>query len=37
MKAVYDFTHAIDGLVNLDLSPYLAIDTQATLTEARRL
>jgi transaldolase len=37
MKAVYDRTHATDGFVNLDLSPYLAIDTQATLTEARRL
>jgi transaldolase len=37
MKVVYDRTHAIDGFVNLDLSPYLTIDTQATLTEARRL
>jgi transaldolase len=37
MKAVYDRTHATDGFVNLDLSPYLTIDTQATLTEARRL
>jgi transaldolase len=37
MKAVYDRTHATDGFVNLDLSPYLAIDTQTTLTEARRL
>jgi transaldolase len=37
IKAVYDRTHATDGFVNLDLSPYLAIDTQATLTEARRL
>jgi transaldolase len=37
MKAVYDRTHATDGFVNLDLSPYVAIDTQATLTEARRL
>jgi transaldolase len=37
MKAVYDRTHATDGFVDLDLSPYVAIDTQATLTEARRL
>jgi transaldolase len=37
MKAVYDRTHATDGFVNLDLPPQLAIDTQATLTEARRL
>jgi transaldolase len=37
MKAVYDRTHATDGFVNLDLSPNRAIDTQATLTEARRL
>ena len=37
MKIVYDRTHATDGFVNLDLPPQLAIDTQATLTEARRL
>ncbi|BAY48666.1 transaldolase [Scytonema sp. HK-05] len=37
MKAVHNRTHAGDGFVNLDLPPQVALDPQATLTEARRL
>lgn len=37
MKAVHNRTHAGDGFVNLDLPPQFVFDTQAILTEARRL
>jgi len=37
MKAVHNQTHAVDGFVNLDLPPMVALTPQATLTEARRL
>ncbi len=37
LKPVYDETQGRDGYVSLECSPYLANDTQATLTEARRL
>jgi len=37
MKAVHNQTHACDGFVNLELSPQVVLDPQATLTEARRL
>ena len=37
MKVVHNRTHAGDGFVNLDLPPHVALDPQATLTEARRL
>ena len=34
---VYRKTEGKDGYVSLEVSPYLAHDTQATLEEARRL
>jgi transaldolase / glucose-6-phosphate isomerase len=37
MRSVYDATKFRDGFVSLEVSPYLAHDTQATIAEARRL
>ena len=36
-KAVYTETKGRDGYVSLEVSPYLAFDTQGTIHEARRL
>jgi transaldolase len=36
-RPVYDSTAAVDGYVSLEVSPYLARDTAASLAEARRL
>jgi len=37
LRPVYDKTKRRDGYVSLEVSPFLARDTQATLNEARRL
>jgi transaldolase / glucose-6-phosphate isomerase len=37
LRPVYDATQRRDGYVSLEVSPYLAHDTAATLAEARRL
>ncbi|MDB5590107.1 bifunctional transaldolase/phosoglucose isomerase [Enterovirga sp.] len=37
LRPVYDATAGQDGYVSLEVSPYLALDTDATLAEARRL
>ena len=37
MRPVYESTKRRDGYVSLEVSPYLARDTQGTLAEARRL
>jgi transaldolase / glucose-6-phosphate isomerase len=37
LRPVYDRTVRADGYVSLEVSPYLAHDTQATIDEARRL
>jgi transaldolase/glucose-6-phosphate isomerase len=37
MRTVYDHTKHRDGYVSLEVSPYLANDTNGTLEEARRL
>ena len=37
LRGVYDSTNRVDGYVSLEVSPYLADDTQGTLAEARRL
>ena len=37
LKGVYDATNRVDGYVSLEVSPYLANDTEGTLEEARRL
>ncbi len=37
LRSVYDKSNLRDGYVSLEVSPYLARDTQATLHEARRL
>jgi transaldolase / glucose-6-phosphate isomerase len=37
LKSVYDETGGVDGYVSLEVSPYLANDTQRTIEEARRL
>lgn len=37
LAPVYRDTDGVDGYVSLEVSPYLAHDTQATLDEARRL
>ena len=37
LRAVYDETEGMDGYVSLEVSPYLAHDTESTMQEARRL
>jgi len=37
LRPVYDESKRHDGYVSLEVSPYLALDTQSTLEEARRL
>lgn len=37
LRPVYDATQGDDGFVSLEVSPYLAMDTEATIAEARRL
>jgi transaldolase / glucose-6-phosphate isomerase len=37
MRPVYDATKMRDGYISLEVSPYLANDTRATIDEARRL
>ena len=37
LRSVYDATKRRDGYVSLEVSPYLAMDTDATIAEARRL
>ena len=37
LRPVYDETKHLDGYVSLEVSPYLANDTEKTLVEARRL
>ncbi len=37
LDSVYELTHYRDGYISLEVSPYLANDTQATLSEAQRL
>jgi len=37
LKPVFDATHGHDGFVSLEVSPYLANDTDGTVAEARRL
>ena len=37
LKPVYERTGGADGFVSMEVSPYLAHDTEATLEEARRL
>jgi transaldolase/glucose-6-phosphate isomerase len=37
LRPVYDATGGADGFVSLEVSPHLALDTQATIAEARRL
>jgi transaldolase / glucose-6-phosphate isomerase len=37
LRPVYDGTQRADGYVSLEVSPYLALNTQATIAEARRL
>jgi transaldolase/glucose-6-phosphate isomerase len=37
MRKVWDAMHGADGFVSLEVSPYLGLDTEGTLAEARRL
>ena len=37
LRRVYDTSDGADGYVSLEVSPYLALDTEETLNEARRL
>ncbi len=37
LKSVYDESSGTDGFVSLEVSPYLARDTEGTIEEARRL
>ena len=37
LRPIYDASNKADGYVSLEVNPYLANDTQATLSEAKRL
>src|SRR6202021_1315038 len=37
LRPVYDHLNGNDGFVSLEVSPYLAMDTKATIAEAERL
>jgi transaldolase/glucose-6-phosphate isomerase len=37
LRPVYDSVKGADGFVSLEVSPYLALDTQGTIAEARKL
>ena len=37
LRPVYDHTKGRDGFVSIEVSPYLAHDTQASIVEAQRL
>ena len=37
LRPVYDHLRGADGFVSLEVSPYLAMDTKGTITEAKRL
>jgi len=37
LRSVYDESHGADGFVSLEVSPYLALDTDGAMCEARRL
>ena len=37
LRPVYDETEGADGFVSLEVSPYLAMDAEGTIAEARRL
>lgn len=37
LRPVHDQTKGVDGYVSLEVSPYLAMDTEGTIAEARRL
>ncbi|MBX6321366.1 MAG: bifunctional transaldolase/phosoglucose isomerase [Rhodospirillaceae bacterium] len=37
LRPVYDETDGRDGFISLEVSPYLALDTEGTIQEARRL
>ena len=37
MRPVYEATRRVDGYVSLEVSPYLALRTEETVTEARKL
>jgi transaldolase/glucose-6-phosphate isomerase len=37
LRPVFDATHGADGFVSIEVSPYLATDTQGTIDEAKRL
>ena len=37
LRSVYDECHGTDGFVSLEVSPYLARDTEGTIAEAERL
>jgi transaldolase len=36
-RPIYNQTNAMDGYVSLEVSPYLALDTNGTITEAKQL
>jgi len=37
LRPVFDATHGADGFVSIEVSPYLAMNTPATIAEAKRL
>ncbi len=37
LRPVFEATHGADGFVSIEVSPYLAMDTEATIAEAKKL
>jgi transaldolase/glucose-6-phosphate isomerase len=37
LRPVFETTHGADGFVSIEVSPYLAMDTEATIAEAKKL
>ena len=37
LRPVFDTTHGADGFVSIEVSPHIAMDTQRTIAEAKRL
>jgi transaldolase / glucose-6-phosphate isomerase len=37
LRPVFEATHGADGFVSIEVSPYLAMDTEGTIAEAKRL
>ena len=37
LRPIFDTTHGANGFVSIEVSPHIAMDTQRTIAEAKRL